>query len=95
MMSNCKVIDLVLQLKSAKAHGKNYVKVKPHLVSHFLRNHLFDLPCFLKKDLRQITEFLHLMEKTHFSQYEIGLVHQKLSTFKRRVPFCQILFSSE
>ena len=39
-MSNRKVIELVLQLKSAKAHGKNYIKVKPHLVRHLLRNRL-------------------------------------------------------
>ena len=37
-MSNRKVIELLLQLKSAKAHGKNYIKVKPHLVRHRLRN---------------------------------------------------------
>ena len=41
LMSNCKVIELVLQLKSAKAHGKNYIKVKPHLVRHLLRNRLY------------------------------------------------------
>ena len=41
LMSNRKVIELLLQLKSAKAHGKNYIKVKPHLVHHFLRNRLF------------------------------------------------------
>ena len=29
LMSNRKVIELLLQLKSAKAHGKNYIKVKP------------------------------------------------------------------
>ena len=40
LMSNRKVIELVLKLKSAKAHGKNYIKVKPHLVRHLLRNHL-------------------------------------------------------
>ena len=34
LMSNCKVIELLLLLKSAKAHGKNYIKVKPHLVRH-------------------------------------------------------------
>ena len=36
LMSNRKVIEFVLQskLKSAKAHGKNYIKVKPHLVGH-------------------------------------------------------------
>ena len=38
LMSTRKVIELLLQLKSAKAHGKNYVKVKPHLVRHLLRN---------------------------------------------------------
>ena len=41
LMSNHKVIELLLQLKSAKAHGKNYIKVKPHLDRHLLRNRLF------------------------------------------------------
>ena len=41
LMSNRKVIELLLQLKSAKAHGKNYIKFKPHLVCHPLRNCLF------------------------------------------------------
>ena len=40
LVSNGKVIELVLQLKSAKAYGKNYMKVKPHLVRHLLRNRL-------------------------------------------------------
>ena len=34
LMSNRKVSELLLQVKSAKAHGKNYIKVKPHLVRH-------------------------------------------------------------
>ena len=38
LMSNRKVIELLLQLKSAKDHGKNYITVKPHLVRHLLRN---------------------------------------------------------
>ena len=41
LMSNRNVIELLLQLKSVKAHGKNYIKVKPHLVRHLLRNRLF------------------------------------------------------
>ena len=40
LMANNKVIELVLQLKSAKAYGKNCIKVKPHLVRHLLRNRL-------------------------------------------------------
>ena len=40
LISNGKVIELVLQLKSAKAHGKNYIKIKPHMVRHFQRNRL-------------------------------------------------------
>ena len=44
-MLNRKVIELLLQLKSAKAHGKNYIKVKPHLVCHLLSNCLL---CRLK-----------------------------------------------
>ena len=34
LMSNRKVIELLLQSKSAKTHGKNYVKVRPLLVRH-------------------------------------------------------------
>ena len=40
LMSIRNLIELFLQLKSAKAHGKNYVKVKAHLVRHLLRNRL-------------------------------------------------------
>ena len=54
LMSNRKVIELVLQLKSAKAHGKNYIKVKPHLVRHLLRNRLF-------KALKEWT-LIHVLE---------------------------------
>ena len=39
-ISNGKVIELVQQLKSEKAHGKNYIKVTPLLVHHLLRNRL-------------------------------------------------------
>ena len=35
LMSNCKVSKLLLQLKSARAHGKNYIKVKPHMAAIF------------------------------------------------------------
>ena len=38
LISIRKVIELLLQLKSAKAHDKNYIKVKPLLVRHLLRN---------------------------------------------------------
>ena len=34
LMSNRKVIELLLQLKNAKAHGKNYTKVRPPMVRH-------------------------------------------------------------
>ena len=39
-ISNGKVIELLQQLKSAKAHGKNYINVTPLLVSHLLHNRL-------------------------------------------------------
>ena len=47
LMSNRTVIELVLQLKSAKDHGKNCMKVKPHLVLHLLRNRLLGTRCSL------------------------------------------------
>ena len=40
LMSNRKVLKLLLQLTSAKAHGKIYIKVKPYLVRHLLRDRL-------------------------------------------------------
>ena len=43
MMSNRNVIKLFLQLKNAKAHGKNCIRVKAHLVRHLLRNRLLNL----------------------------------------------------
>ena len=58
LMSNSKVIELLLQLKSAKAHGKNYIKVKPHLICHLLCNRLYLLlgtPCtVVTKSLRYV-----------------------------------------
>ena len=41
LMSNRKVVELLLQVKSAKAHGKNYIKVRPPLVRHRLCNRVF------------------------------------------------------
>ena len=46
LMSNRNVIELLLQLKSAKAHGKNYIKVRPPLVRNRL---LMDLPPAITK----------------------------------------------
>ena len=45
LMSNRKVIELLLQLKRAKAHGKNNIKVATLMVYHLSRNRLliFDL----------------------------------------------------
>ena len=49
LMLNRNVIELLLQLKSAKVHGKKYIKVKAHLVRHLLRNRL--LFSFVQCDL--------------------------------------------
>ena len=47
LMSNHKVVELLLQLKSAEAHSKNYIKVKPHMVHHLLHNFLLSEFCSL------------------------------------------------
>ena len=47
LMSNRKDIELVLQLKSAKTHGKNYIKVRPPLIRHLYRNRLLSLASIL------------------------------------------------
>ena len=56
LMSNRKVIQFLLQLKSTKAHGKNYIKVKPHLVRHILRN------CLLQRSSSSIDSGKSLMK---------------------------------
>ena len=52
LMSNRNVIELLLQLKSAKAHGKNYIRVKAHLVHHLLHNRLLGCIIFASKFIR-------------------------------------------
>ena len=60
LMSNGKVIKLILQLKSAKAHGENYIKVEPHLVRHLLRNRLY---ISFSKDLEPMLEIRGVLAK--------------------------------
>ena len=52
LMSTGKDIELLLQLKSTKADGKNYIKVKPYLIRHLLRNCLLQ---FCKKNIVHTT----------------------------------------
>ena len=78
LMSNRDAIELLLQLKSAKARGKNYITVKAHLVRHLLRNrqftskrfqtccHYFTLICHLDLSIRY---FVASMRQTTLSQY--------------------------
>ena len=63
LMSNRKVIELLLQFKSAKAHGKNYINVKPHLVRHL---------CVIAYSLR-VQPSLRLLLKSYFSDFKITL----------------------
>ena len=46
LTSNRKVIEVLLRLKSKKAHGENYIKVVPLLVHQLLRNRLSCNACF-------------------------------------------------
>ena len=72
LMSNRKVIDLLLQLKSAKAHVKNYIKVKLHLVRHLLRNRLLLLMFSYPKYLEQV----YLLEENVPVPTRIGLTSE-------------------
>ena len=47
LMSNRNVINLLLQLKDAEAHCKNYMKVKAQLVRYLLRNLLLQDSIFV------------------------------------------------
>ena len=47
LMSNRNVTNLLLQLKGAEAHCKNYIKVKAQLVRYLLRNLLLQDSIFV------------------------------------------------
>ena len=61
-ISNCNVIE------EPKAHGKNYIKVKPLLVSHLLRNRLFVSLCEIQHPLGFASMYGHqtqLIKSSH------------------------------
>ena len=61
LVSNRKVIELLLQLQGAKAHGKKCIKVKPYLVRHLLRSCLFAIYRVLHpKQEKNFEVFSHL-----------------------------------
>ena len=83
-MSNRKVIELLLQLKSAKAHGKNYIKVKPHLVRHLLHN------CLLKLRETQQMITLKMAEQRRFDfciVFTMSFCALELKQFLITLPF--------
>ena len=94
LISNRKVIELVLQLKSAKAHSKNYIKVKPPLFRHLYRNRL--LSCVIKFELHlsstsirwltTVTEKqnIHSTNKNIHSNITIMFILRALDSFAAR-----------
>ena len=68
LISNRKVIELLLQLKSAKDHGKNYIKVKPHLVRDLLRN------CLLKHSQKPTFCTFDILAAGIFIQHRTGVL---------------------
>ena len=94
LMSNRKVIELVLQLKSAKAHGKNYIKVKPHLVRYLLRNRLFKyaprclFDCSAYYNIFGKSEVLIRVPALNRSLTVLSIHHHSFSgSFVSKVPF--------
>ena len=63
LMSIRNVIELLLQLKSAKAHGKNYTEFRPPLVRHLLRNRL-SVQIFLVAAIILAMVLCHSFKKT-------------------------------
>ena len=63
LMSNRKVIELLLQLKSAKAHGKIYRKVKSDLFHHILRNRLLAFAFLIASITLKWTSQIHSVIK--------------------------------
>ena len=61
LLSNHKVIELLWQLKSAKTHGKNYMKVRPPLAGHLWRNRLL-LACLSMRNESGVEPNVPLMQ---------------------------------
>ena len=71
LLSNCNVIELLLQLKSAKANGKNYInyiRVRAHLVRHLLHNRLFKVFLFTLNSLK--VSFMALFSQVSLLIYD-------------------------
>ena len=66
LILNRNVIELLLQLKSEKAHGKNCIKVKAHLVRHLCQNRLLFLITFKAGCINKGIADKKLREKMHF-----------------------------
>ena len=69
LMSNRKDIERPLQLKSAKAHGKNYIKVKPHLVRLFC---LQGLQTIYDRSTKTHSEGTFTIKPTKFAKFLFG-----------------------
>ena len=80
LLSNRKVIELPLQFKSAKAHGKNHIKVKPHVVCHLLRN------CLLSRCRQMMSIFRKNNEWLRFRH--VFLSHCNLKTLYSNATVC-------
>ena len=79
LMLSRKVIELLLHLKSAKAHGKNYRKVKLPLVSHLLRNCLLLSQAKLADIACQTLLFVSVsLGKNNMVMADLGLKQQCL-----------------
>ena len=77
MMSNRNVIELLLQLKSAKAHGENCIRVKAHLVRHLLRNSLLSISFqFLFKSITASWQgwSFHFSQSFHLIHFQPNLL---------------------
>ena len=76
LMSYRRVIVLLSQVKTAKAHGKNYIKVKPHLVRYFLRNHLLHK---VKLGSTFCKDYMDCFENHYKLQLKIAKCHLQLA----------------
>ena len=100
LMSNRKVIELLLQLMSSKAHGKNYIKVKPHLVRHLLRDRLLYFVHLLRvhfifprhfftlkgviDDVIKLLRSLKILGLFRHALYGYGLLHRNCPKYDHR-----------
>ena len=84
-MSTRKVIELLLQLKSAKNHGKNYIKIKRHLLKSPSGNLITRIDDCCHGYKISVATKVHFVINDQLTNYELYIFNDIYKVFARDV----------